>query len=72
MSSILLISLVRLGTICGMVVVSQSRGTFIGISQVQRAHSFRKKIQVTIRKTKTTDIIILSQILNPIIRGWMD
>ena len=39
---------------------------------VEAASSFRKKIRMAIRKAGTTDIIILSQILNPIIRGWMN
>lgn len=39
---------------------------------VEAARSFRKKIRVTIREAGTTDIIILSQMLNPVIRGWMN
>lgn len=36
------------------------------------ARSFREKIKDMIRKTATTDMVLLSQILNPIIRGWMN
>lgn len=39
---------------------------------VEAARSFRKKIRVAIREAGTTDIIILSQMLNPVIRGWMN
>lgn len=33
---------------------------------------FREKIRIMMKKTGTTDIVLLSQILNPIIRGWMN
>ena len=33
---------------------------------------FREKIKETMRKVSTTDIVLLSQVLNPIIRGWMN
>lgn len=36
---------------------------------VEVASSFQKKIRMTIRKAGIKDIIILSQMLNPIIRG---
>ncbi len=36
------------------------------------ARSFREKIRVIIRKAGTTDIVLLSQMLNPLIRGWMN
>lgn len=39
---------------------------------MEAARSFRRKIRVTIREAGTTDIIILSQMLNPVIRGWMN
>lgn len=34
--------------------------------------SFREKIRNAIKEAKTTDIVLLSQKLNPIIRGWMN
>ena len=36
------------------------------------ARAFREKVRQVIRKTATTDIVTLSQELNPIIRGWMN
>ena len=39
---------------------------------VEAARSFREKVRETIRKSVTSDIIILSQNLNPVIRGWMN
>lgn len=33
---------------------------------------FRRKIKDELRKANTTDIILLSKILNPIIRGWLN
>ena len=39
---------------------------------VEAARSFREKVRVTIGKAATTDMIILSQMLNPVIRGWMN
>ena len=36
------------------------------------ACAFREKVRLVIRKTATTDIVMLSQELNPIIRGWMN
>ncbi|MDD2981180.1 MAG: reverse transcriptase domain-containing protein [Hespellia sp.] len=39
---------------------------------IDSACTFRKKIKDTIRKVRTTDIVMLSQVLNPIIRGWMN
>ena len=46
---------------------------FMGFSPAvsrESAKSFRMKIKEAIRNSHTTDIIALSQILNPIIRGW--
>lgn len=39
---------------------------------VEAARSFREKVRVTIRKAATTDITVLSQMLNPVVRGWMN
>ncbi len=39
---------------------------------VEAARSFREKVRATIRKEATTDIIKLSRMLNPIVRGWMN
>lgn len=36
------------------------------------AQTFRKKIRDMMRKTVTTDIVLLSQVLSPVIRGWMN
>lgn len=39
---------------------------------IDAARVFREKIKETMRKVSTTDIVLLSQVLNPIIRGWMN
>lgn len=39
---------------------------------IEAARSFREKIRTMIKRTATTDIVLLSQVLNPIIRGWMN
>lgn len=62
-------SFVFLGYCIRLRLVKSTQG--IAVS-VDAARSFRKKIRMTIRKAGTTDIIILSQMLNPIIRGWMN
>lgn len=36
------------------------------------AHAFREKVRLVIRESTTTDIVKLSQELNPVIRGWMN
>ena len=39
---------------------------------VEAACSFRKKFRVIIRKAGTTDITELTQMLNPVVHGWMN
>ena len=39
---------------------------------VEAARSLREKVRVTTRKAATTDITVLSQMLNPVVRGWMN
>lgn len=39
---------------------------------VEAARAFREKIRGAMKRVKTTDIVLLSQTLNPIIRGWMN
>ena len=36
------------------------------------ARAFREKVRLVIRRSRTTDIVVLSQELNPVIRGWMN
>lgn len=36
------------------------------------ARTFREKVRLVIRESTTTDIVKLSQELNPVIRGWMN
>ncbi len=36
------------------------------------ARAFREKVRLVIRESTTTDIVKLSQALNPVIRGWMN
>lgn len=36
------------------------------------ARAFREKVRLVIRESTTTDIVKLSQELNPVIRGWMN
>lgn len=38
----------------------------------EAASNFREKIRTVMKETKTTDIELISQKLNPIIRGWMN
>ena len=39
---------------------------------VDAARAFREKVRLVIRRSRTTDIVVLSQELNPVIRGWMN
>lgn len=38
----------------------------------EAAYSFRQRIRTVMKETTTTDIIALSKVFNPIIRGWMN
>ncbi|ECD6517357.1 group II intron reverse transcriptase/maturase, partial [Salmonella enterica subsp. enterica] len=56
-------------------VKSQKGIYFMGFTPAvskEAGKNFREKIRNVIKEMNTTDIVLLSQKLNPIIRGWMN